>query len=148
MAEVYFYHLEQTPLSAILPDLLQRGLKRGLRLAVQAPAAENLQRLSDMLWSVEDVAFIPHGVEGDEGEAQPLWLCASAENQNAATYRFFVEGALPNSVKGLDRALIMIDSNSEDTLTSARNEWKKRKAEGHVVSYWKRDEGGKWQNLA
>ncbi len=148
MAEVYFYHLEQTPLSSILPDLLLRGLKRGLRLAVEAPAPENLQRLSDMLWSVEDVAFIPHGMDGEDSESHPILLCTSAANQNAATYRFYVEGALPDSISGLDRALIMIDSNSEDALASARNEWKKRKAEGHAVSYWKMDERGKWQNLA
>ena len=148
MAEVYFYHLDQKPLAAILPDLVQRGLGRGLKMVIETAVAENVPRLSDMLWSYEDVAFIPHGLGADDGTRQPLWLCADAANPNAATFRFYVDGALPDDVEGLERAIIMIDSNSEEALANARNEWKKRKAEGHAVSYWKQDENGKWQNLA
>ena len=148
MTEIYFYHLEQTPLSSILPDLLQRGLERGLRMAVETNAAENLERLSSSLWAVEDVSFLPHGYGDDQPDAQPIWLAADAANPNAAVYRFYVDGALPQEFEGLQRALIMIDSNSEEALVSARSEWKKRKAEGHVVSYWKQDENGRWANLA
>ena len=148
MAEVYFYHLDQKPLSSILPDLVQRGLARGLRMAIETAAIENVQRLSDLLWSSDDTSFIPHGFGDDVGTQQPLWLCADAANPNAATFRFYVEGALPNNVEGLARAIVMIDSNSEEALATARNEWKKRKAEGHPVSYWKQDDRGKWQNLA
>ena len=148
MTEIYFYHLEQTPLSSILPDLLRRGLERGLRMAVETNSIENLERLSSSLWAVEDVSFLPHGFGDDAAEAQSIWLSTDAKNPNAAVYRFYVDGALPLEIDGLDRALIMIDSNSEEALASARSEWKKRKAEGHAVSYWKQDEGGKWQNLA
>ena len=148
MAEIYFYHLDQKPLASILPDLVQRGLGRGLMMVVETAAPDSMPRLSDMLWSAEDVAFIPHGFGDDDGTRQPLWLCADASNPNAATFRFFVDGALPDDVEGLERAIIMIDSNSEEALANARNEWKKRKAEGHAVSYWKQDENGKWQNLA
>ena len=148
MAEVYFYHLDQKPLAAILPDLVQRGLARGLRMGVETSAPENMQRLSDLLWSWEDTSFIAHGQGEDASEGQTLWLAADAANPNGATYRFYVDGALPIAMDGLARAVIMIDSNSEDALVRARSEWKKRKSEGHAVSYWKQDENGKWQNLA
>ena len=148
MTEIYFYHLEQTPLSSILPDLLRRGLERGLRMAVETNLVENLEGISSSLWAVEDVSFLPHGYGDDQPDAQPIWLSADAANLNAATYRFYVDGALPLEIDGLDRALIMIDSNSEEALSSARLEWKKRKSEGHVVSYWKQDENGRWANLA
>ena len=148
MTEVYFYHLGQTPQAAILPDLLRRGLERGLRMAVETSAPENLERLSASLWAVEDVAFVPHGYGDDVAEAQPIWLSADNKNSNAAVYRFYVDGALPDDLSGLQRALIMIDSNSEEALVKARSEWKKRKNEGHQVSYWKQDENGRWLNLA
>jgi DNA polymerase III subunit chi len=148
MTEIYFYHLEQTPLSSILPDLLRRGLERGLRMAVETNAPENLERLSASLWAVDDVGFMPHGYGDDQPDGQPIWLCADTKNSNAAVYRFYVDGALPVELDGLQRALIMIDSNSEEALLSARSEWKKRKAEGHVVSYWRQDENGRWVNLA
>ena len=148
MAEIYFYHLEQTPLSAILPDLLRRGLSRGLRMAVETSAPENLEKISAMLWGTEDVSFLPHGYADDVAETQPIWLSADVENRNQAVFKFYVDGALPAELDDLQRALIMIDSNSEEALISARSEWKKRKSEGHDVKYYKRDENGVWQNLA
>ncbi len=148
MVEVYFYHLDQKPLSAILPDLVQRGLSRGLRMAIETSAIENVQRLTDLLWSCEDTAFIPHGYGVDPSALQPLWLAANADNPNAATYRFYVDGALPEGLDGITRAIIMIDSTSEEAIVNARNEWKKRKAEGLTVSYWKQNERGTWMNLA
>ena len=148
MAEIYFYHLDQKPLSSILPDLVQRGLARGLRMTIETSVPENVQSLSDLLWSWDETSFIPHGFGDDVGTQQPLWLCADAVNTNATTYRFYLDGAVPDSVDGLARAIIMVDSNSEEALATARNEWKKRKFEGRAVSYWKQDDGGKWQNLA
>ncbi len=148
MAEVYFYHLEQIQLSAILPDLLRRGLQRGLRMAVETSRAENIEKHSAMLWGVEDTAFMPHGFGDDAAAAQPIWLCADTTNPNSAVFRFYVDGAMPDDLSALQRALIMIDSNSEEALVSARSEWKKRKSEGHDVKYWKRDENGVWANLA
>ena len=148
MAEIWFYQLESQPLAKVLPELVSKGLARGLRMIVETGVVENVQRLSDLLWSYEDTAFIPHGFGDELSEQQRLWLCTDAANPNAATYRFYIDGAVPDSVEGLARAIIMIDSNSEDALANARNEWKKRKSEGHAVSYWKQDENGKWQNLA
>ncbi|MDE2385395.1 MAG: DNA polymerase III subunit chi [Alphaproteobacteria bacterium] len=148
MAEILFYQLEATPLSAILPDLLKRSLARGLRVGIETVAQDNVAPLSALLWGHEDVAFLPHGHGEDAGEGQPIWLCADAANPNSASYRFFVEGALPQSLEGLERAIILFDSNSEEALASARNEWKKRKAEGHEIRFYKMDENGKWQNLA
>ena len=102
-----------------------------------------------MLWAHEDTGFIPHGFGPDaKPEMQPVWLSASPENPNAATFRFYVEGAMPDTLEGLARAILLFHGDDEQALLNARNEWKKRKAEGHAISYWKQDENGKWQNLA
>jgi DNA polymerase-3 subunit chi len=148
MAEVFFYQLGEEPLALILPDLLKRSLARDVRVAVETTAHDNVTRLSELLWGHEDVAFLPHGHGDDAPEGQPIWLCSDAGNPNMATYRFYVDGALPASLEGLARAVIMFESNSEAALASARNEWKKRKSEGHEIRYYKQDESGKWQNLA
>jgi DNA polymerase-3 subunit chi len=148
MAEVFFYQLGEKPLAHILPDLLKRSLARGIRVAVETIAQDNVPRLSALLWSHEDVSFLPHGHGEDACADQPIWLCADSENPNAAAYRFYVEGAMPVALDGIERAIILFDSNSEEALASARNEWKKRKGEGHSIQYWKQDENGKWQNLA
>ena len=148
MAEVFFYQLDSQPLTAVLPQLVAKGLERGLHMVIETATPENVPRLSELLWGHEDVAFLPHGHGDDAPEGQPIWLCSDAGNPNTATYRFYVDGALPSSLEGLARAIIMFESNSEEGLTSARDEWKKRKSEGHEIRYYKQDESGKWQNLA
>lgn len=148
MAEIWFYQLESQPLKQVLPQLLSRGLQQGRRMVVQMESIDKIPLISDMLWAVEDVAFLAHGFGDDAGTQQLLWLCADDANPNNASYRFYVEGALPTNLDGLDRALILFESNSEHALATIRNEWKKRKAEGHSIRYWKQDENGKWQNLA
>jgi len=148
MAEVFFYQLDSQHLASVLPQLVAKGLERGLRMAIETAVPENVQQLSEILWGCEDVAFLPHGHSDDVPELQPVWLCADSASPNAATYRFYVDGALPISLEGLARAIIMFESNSEEALVSARNEWKKQKAVGHDIRYYKQDEYGKWQNLA
>jgi DNA polymerase III subunit chi len=149
MAEVFFYHLGEQPLKQVLPQLIAKGLQRNLKMAVQTPEKEKLSILSEMLWAAEDVAFLPHGLSDDDNAAhQTVVLCASLENPNRATVRFYLEGAVPHSMDGLTRAVIMFDGDDESAVEQARGEWKRLKAEGHEISYWKQDEGGKWQNQA
>jgi DNA polymerase III subunit chi len=149
MAEVWFYHLEREPVENVLPGLLGRGLQRGLRMAVQSPDADRLKQLSDRLWTFEDVAFLAHGGDDDPvPERQPIFLTTGFANPNAAAYRFFIDGAEPDTLDGLVRASIMFDGNSETALTRARTLWKRYTGEGHAISYWKQDERGQWKDQA
>lgn len=149
MAEVWFYHLEREPVENVLPGLLARGLQRGLRLAVQSPDAARLKAVSEKLWAHEDVAFLAHGLAGDPApERQPIYLATGGENPNTAPYRFFVDAAVPETLDGLTRASIMFDGNSEPAVAQARALWKRFKAEGHAINYWKQDEQGRWKDQA
>lgn len=149
MAEVWFYHLEREPVEDVLPGLLARGLQRGLRLAVQSPDPERLKRVSERLWAHEDVAFLAHGDASTPLPAlQPIYLTATDENPNGAAYRFFIDGAEPQSLEGLARASIMFDGSDAGAIEKARAAWRRFKAEGHSISYWKQDEGGRWVNQA
>ena len=42
MAEILFYHLQNQPLEAVLPTLLQKTLERGWRAVVQATVLDGL----------------------------------------------------------------------------------------------------------
>ena len=42
----------------------------------------------------------------------------------------------------------MFDGSLPDTVAQARDWWRKMTAEGHAVSYWRQDEGGRWRNMA
>ena len=149
MAEVWFYHLEREPVEDVLPGLLARGLQRGLRLAVQSPGEERLKALSERLWAYEDVAFLAHGDAATPlPDRQPIYLARADEDPNGADFRFYLDGAEPASLEGLTRASIMFDGNDAAAIEQARALWRRFKAEGHAISYWKQDENGRWVNQA
>jgi DNA polymerase III subunit chi len=149
MNEVFFYHLEGSTAEDVLPDLLQRGFTRGLRMAVETTDVERLSAFSQKLWAHEDVAFLPHGLEGEPfSERQKIWLSANAENPNGASFRFYFGGALPPMDSTYERVSVMFDGGDEAELQMARQLWRDFKVQGVVVKYWKKDEAGCWADLA
>jgi DNA polymerase III subunit chi len=149
MAEVWFYHLERTTADAELPRLLQRGLERGLRMAVVTSSNDRLREFSQRLWGLEETSFIPHGFDGEpHPEAQPIYLCTDDVGPNDAKFAFYIDGTEPTSLEQLDRASIMFDGNNETALDQARALWRKFKVENATIRYWKQDEEGRWKDQA
>ena len=149
MAEVLFYHLERQPLDKVLPQLLERSMKRGWRVVVQAESEERVEALSSLLWTYTDDSFLAHGTSRDgRPEMQPVWLTSSSDNPNTATVRFFVGGTSPSDYGGLIRAVLFIEGSDDEAVKRAREIWKEASALGHTVSYWQQDENGRWQNRA
>jgi DNA polymerase III subunit chi len=149
MTEVWFFHLDKQPLEHVLPRIVGSSLNRGWRMVIETAVPERITKLSEMLWASEDVAFLPHGFEGEPTPAhQPVWLTSNSENPNDAQVRVLLHGAIPADISMLNRAVLMFDGNDEQAIESARAEWKTQKAAGHDISYWKQDENGKWVNQA
>jgi DNA polymerase III subunit chi len=149
MAEVWFYHLERRSVEQELPSLLQRGLERGLRMAVYAPSDDRLKDLSVKLWAHEDVAFIPHGFSGEDTAAQqPVLLCTDGAPSNNARFGFYINGAEPFDAHAFERVTIMFDGTSEQRVQQARDLWKRFKAEVATIRYWKQDDDGRWKDQA
>jgi DNA polymerase III subunit chi len=149
MAEVWFYHLERKSAEDELPGLLQRGLERGVRMAVFTSSPERVKELSQKLWGSEPTAFIPHGFEGETfPEQQPIYLGVGAEFPNGARFGFFIDGAGPGAVDAFDRASILFDGNDELATQQARELWRRFKGEGAVIRYWKQDDDGRWKDQA
>ena len=149
MADVWFYHLEGRSAESVLPVMMQRGLERNLRMAIETSDAARAAEISQALWAAEDVAFIPHGWGETPNPADnPVWITTTSENPNGADYRFFVDGRFPESVDKLVRATILFDAGDANAVQTARDLWKKFKAEGHAIKYWRMDDGGRWQDQA
>jgi DNA polymerase III subunit chi len=149
MAEVWFFHLDRQPLEHVLPRIVTSSLARGWRMVVETALADRVAKISELLWSSEDVAFLPHGFEGEPSpEMHPIWLTTKSENPNSAQVRVLLDGAKPGDISNLNRAVLMFDGNDEQAIEAARAEWKIQKAAGHDISYWKQDENGKWINQA
>jgi DNA polymerase III subunit chi len=149
MAEVWFYHLERKSVDDELPGLLQRGLERGVRMAVITSSTERVKELSQKLWSVDDIAFLPHGFEGEPmPESQMIFLSGNGHVPNAAAYRFYVDGTAPDTLAELERASILFDGREESAVQQARDLWRRFKAENLPIRYWKQDDEGRWKDQA
>ncbi|MGH6868933.1 MAG: DNA polymerase III subunit chi, partial [Methylocella sp.] len=54
MTEIWFYHLQRQPLERVLPNLIEKSLEKGWRVAVQARSEERLDALDSWLWTYSD----------------------------------------------------------------------------------------------
>ncbi|MDQ0394226.1 DNA polymerase III subunit chi [Labrys monachus] len=148
MTELLFYHLQRAPLERVLPGLLEKSLQRGWRCAVQG-LPERLLTLDDALWTYKDESFLPHGLESDEGERQPIVLVAHEGNPNGATVRFLVDGVpLPSDAALYERIVLLFDGNDAEAVEGAREHWRQAKSLGFAATYWQQSEDGRWEKKA
>ena len=150
MTDILFYHLQNQPLEAVLPNLVEKSRERGWQAVIQAASEERLQALDDHLWTFRDDSFLPHGTDREpDAASQPVVLTLRDTNPNAAAIRFLVEGAdLPPDAGDYERICVLFDGTDQDALLRAREQWKAAKAAGHAVAYWQQDDGGRWLKKA
>ncbi len=149
MAELWFYHLEQSELEATLPPLLEKCLQRGWRALVRGGAEPRLDVLDDRLWTYKDETFLAHGRDGrDPPGREPIFLTSAAGNPNNAQALFLIDGAEPGDIATFERACLLFDGRDEAALNQARQRWKEAKAAGLDASYWRESSAGRWEKQA
>ena len=147
--EVWFYHLEQSSLDRVLPELLEKTLARGWRALVRATSQDRIDHLDGWLWAWKDDSFLPHGVAGEsDPDRQPVLLTLEQGNPNAAQALFILDGAECGPLDGFERCILLFDGKDEAALAQARVRWKAFKADGSPISYWQQNERGGWEKKA
>ena len=147
--EILFYHLERARLMDVLPSLLEKSLKRGWQVVVQAVNKKQVNGISSALWTGRDDSFLPHGTMSDGfASEQPVYLTNTAENPNKAAIRFFVEGAQPEDIEGYERIVYLFDGHQNAHVENARIQWKRLAGEGANATYWAQNERGGWEKKA
>ncbi len=146
MTEIAFYHLQKSPLEAVLPILLQKTLDAGKRAVVLAGSEDRLEALNAALWTTPPDGWLPHGSAKDGHEKdQLIWLTVDLENPNAATFLFLTDGVGTDAFDGYERAFDLFDGNDQESLQAARERWKSLKDSEHKLSYWQQNDAGKWE---
>ena len=144
--EVWFYHLERTPLEQALPELLEKTLGRSWRALVRCRAPERAAALDQALWTYRDDSFLPHGMDGEPDAArQPVLISAAEGNPNGAQALFLIDDAEPGSLDGYARAVVFIDGRDEAAVAAGRARWTSLKARGATLSYWQQKSEGGWE---
>lgn len=136
-----FYHLTATPIERALPQIAEKALAAGQRMAIVAEDEVLLTRLDEALWSYRADSFLPHGREGD----QPVLLCAPGGG-DGYPFLALADGIWRDAALAHERAFYFFDETSID---GARAAWRALKGrEGVERHYWKQDEAGRWKDMA
>ena len=147
--EFWFYHLERQPLQAVLPVLVEKTLSRGWRALLRFSTPERLETIDSALWTYRDESFLPHGSARDGRlDRQPAFLTLDDANPNGAAALFLLEAAEEREPERFSRVIRLFDDADQEAKALARAEWKRAKAAGFEVSYWRQDANGAWKKSA
>lgn len=146
MSEIGFYHLTRTGLEQALPRLLEKVLASGQRAVLRAVTPQRLEGIDRHLWTYSREAFLPHGTKADGyPQEQPIWLTTGTDNPNGATVLVAIEGAAIEDAATFARVLDLFDGNDEEAVKAARERWRRARAAGHRLVYWRQTDRGGWK---
>ena len=147
--EVWFYHLERSTLDQVLPELLDKTLKRGWKARVRVADVDAREAMDERLWTWRDDSFLAHGLSDQpHPERQPILLTAGDENPNGSQALFIVDGSDMSLTEEFERCFIIFDGRDETALHQARERWKALKGQGANLAYWKQSDEGRWEKAA
>lgn len=126
--------------------MLEKVLATGDRAVVVAGSEERAEALAAALWTYDDRSFLPHGTARD-GSApdQPVWITTAIENPNGARMLVLVDGVGPPDLGAWPSLCLFFDDGDADRLAETRGLWKRWKAEGHSVRYFRQNARGGWE---
>lgn len=148
--EHWFYHLQQSSLEAVLPDILEKTRANGWRALVKVGscngvAEAEMQRLDKFLWSYKQDGFLPHGRDDEPlADAQPILLSCSSEKAENVEVVILVAGAEMRDVGNAKRCITIVDGRNAEDKAVARKRWKLVKDAGHKTAYWQQNDHGRW----
>ncbi len=149
MADIRFYHMEQSTLDSALPMIVTKAWESGARIMVRVPDMREANRINDLLWNFRGDAFIPHGMDGDkDSEKHPVFVTANDDNPNNATILILTQGCTNPNIADFKMVCEMLDGRVPSQISDARTRWKSYKDDGHDLTYWQQDENGKWGKKA
>ncbi len=149
MSDVRFYQLGRRPLEQALAVMLERCYQRDQKALVQAGSPERVEALAGHLWTYRDRSFLPHGTEKDGfAEQQPIWLTAATENPNGAEVLFLTDGCERSDLAAFKLVAVLFDGSDGESLTAAREFWRRLREAGEALTYWAEDETGRWTQKA
>lgn len=148
--EVWFYHLQRSPLEAVLPVLLERCMERGWRSLILCGSQERMEALDAHLWIYREDSFLPHSTDSGPRVAQQPILLSAAEGDgacdaNGANILFLVDGASSSRLAGFDRTVDLFHGDDSAALEAARERYRFARGAGFDVTYWQQNTDGVWE---
>lgn len=141
---VDFYQLSRDPAELALPGIAKGTLAAGKRLLVVSSDAEQLERISEALWTRLPDTFLAHGMAGGAHDAQqPVLLSDSVNPANGARYLALADGVWRDEPEWEPERVFLLFP--PERIDDARGCWRMLGTrEGVERKYWRQD-GNKWR---
>jgi len=141
--QVDFYQLSRDPAEEVIPAIARKVVEPGGRLLVVSTDREQLDRISQGLWSAGRESYLANDhADAPMPEAQPILLADACVALNGARHLVLADGRWREEALAFDRAFYFFD---DATIDGAREAWRALgKTEGVTPRFWKQD-GGKWR---
>ena len=119
--------------------LLRKAVARQARVVVHGDAPD-LQRLDQLLWTFDPLAFVPHAVcdaparDGALVRHTPVWLCREPVQ---APHHDVLVGLGPQTAPGFEtftRVIEVVSAEPQDAL-AGRSRWKYYVARGYSIRH-------------
>lgn len=151
MTEYWFYHLEQSSLEQILPDILQKTYAKGWRALVKigpllGEGQAQMKRWDEALWTFKSDSFLPHGRDDEpRSDENPIVLSFDCQSAGTANVVILIGGAQLEKLENAERCITILNGADEEDKAIARTRWKHAKKAGVPTAYWRQDDYGKWE---
>ncbi|MCW2387847.1 DNA polymerase-3 subunit chi [Sphingobium sp. B11D3B] len=141
--QVDFYQLSRDPVEATVPAIARRVLDGGGRLLVVSAERDQLDRISEGLWSAGPESYLANDhADAPMPQVQPILLAPSCDPANGARHVALADGLWRDEALGFDRVFYFFD---DVTVGGARLAWKAlSRSEDVTPRFWKQD-GGRWR---
>lgn len=146
MTEANIYQLSKTPWIKSFPKLLESIISRGNRVLVYCESDELMSKMDDLLWTYEQLAFLPHAtIKDDRHNEQPILLNTNDNNPNNANVLAISGKALPKDLNKFEKIVLMYESKDlmhEDFIKDTLNLFRKSNINYTV---FKQNAAGAWE---
>ncbi|MCW2350232.1 MULTISPECIES: DNA polymerase III subunit chi [unclassified Sphingobium] len=141
--QVDFYQLSRDPVEATVPAIARRVLDGGGRLLVVSAERDQLDRISEGLWSAGPESYLANDhADAPMPQVQPILLAPSCDAANGARHVALADGLWRDEALGFERVFYFFD---DATVAGARLAWKAlSRSEDVTPRFWKQD-GGRWR---
>ena len=146
MQEINIYELTKTPWTKAFPKLVETISSKGNKVVVLCKNSESLQEMDNLLWTFEQLSFLPHVTENDPMIDQtPVLLVANNEAIAKKFSNIFALSHLEIPDEYLDqngKFLLMFESENEVQKSLVDKAEKQANEKGMKVSKFIQTEKG------
>ncbi len=132
-----------------LSKLIETIWLRENKVLVYCTDKMRLAEFDNILWTYEQLSFLPHVIEGDELiEKTPVVLMSSQNNPNNANIIVCLDAELPEFASNFDKLVYMYDGVLLGEKEKVINFIQQLKSNSIEVIEYQQDKSGAWQKIA